>query len=123
MNRLRYAAAVLTLSMLASAAAAGSMPRHNPQGLLVGSAGHTLYTYDPDGTFSHSDCDGRCAAVWPPYLVDAGLKPTGDFSMTLRADGQHQWVYRGHPLYLFAGDAKPGDHDGDGVNGVWHVLH
>jgi predicted lipoprotein with Yx(FWY)xxD motif len=123
MNPLRYAAAMLTLSMLAGAAAAGSMPVHNPQGLLAGVEGRTLYSYDPDGTSGGSHCEGPCAAVWPAYLVDDGLKPAGDFSATVRADGKRQWVYQGRPLYLFAGDAKPGDHDGDGVNGSWHVVH
>jgi predicted lipoprotein with Yx(FWY)xxD motif len=123
MNRSRYLAAVLALSMLAGTAAAGSVPQHDRQGLLVGSEGRTLYSYDPDGTSGHSSCDGPCAAVWPPYLVDDGLKSTGDFSATLRTDGKRQWVYRGRPLYLFAGDAGPGDRDGDGVNGAWHVLH
>lgn len=123
MNRPRYAAAVLMLSMLAGAAFAGSMPAHNPQGLLAGSEGFTLYSYDADGVSGGSHCSGSCAAVWPPYLVDDGVKPAGDFSATLRSDGQRQWVYQGRPLYRFAGDAKPGDHDGDGVNDRWHVLH
>lgn len=123
MNLSRYAAAVLTLSMLTSAVVAGSIPRRNSQGLLAGSEGHTLYSYGPDETSGRSRCEGLCAAVWPPYLVDDGLKPTGDFSVTQRVDGRRQWVYRGRPLYLFAGDARPGDHDGDGVDGAWHVVH
>ena len=123
MNRSRYIASMLALCMLAGAAGAGSLPHHNRHGLLAGSDGRTLYSYDPDGTSGHSDCDGPCAAVWPPYLVDDGLRPTGDFSATLRADGKRQWAYRGRPLYLFAGDARPGDRDGDGVNGAWHVQH
>ena len=73
MNRSRYGAAALALSMLAGVAAAGSMPQRNPQGLLAGSEGRTLYSYDPDGTSGHSDCDGPCAAVWPPYLVVDGF--------------------------------------------------
>ena len=64
-----------------------------------------------------------CAAVWPPYAADAGAAANADFSVFTRADGTPQWVYRGHPLYLFAGDAKPDDRDGDGVNGNWHVVH
>lgn len=123
MSRSSFAVIVLALSMLAGAATAGALPRHNPQGLFAGNEGRTLYSYDPDGTSGHSHCDGPCAVVWPPYLVDDGLQPAGDFSVTLRADGKRQWVYRGRPLYLFAGDAKPDDHDGDGVNGAWHVLH
>lgn len=113
---------VLLLLMFAGTAVAGSMPQRNAQGLLVDDAGHTLYRYDPDGTSGASRCDGACAAVWPPYPVDKGINATGDYSMTKRADGVRQWVYRGRPLYLFAGDDKPGARDGDGVNGSWHVV-
>lgn len=123
MNRLKCAAAVMTLSLVAGVAVAGSKPAPNAQGLLAGGNGGTLYSYDPDGASGSSHCAGPCAAVWPAYLVDDGLKPSGDFSVTARADGKRQWVYRGRPLYLFVGDAKPGDHDGDGVNGSWHVVH
>lgn len=123
MNRSSYAAVALVLFMLAGAATAGALPVRNAQGVLAGSDGHTLYSYDPDGTSGRSHCDGPCAAVWPPYLVDQALKPAGDFSASSRSDGKRQWTYRGRPLYLFAGDAKPGDRDGDGVNGAWHVVH
>jgi secreted repeat protein with Y-X4-D motif len=36
-----------------------------------------------------------------------------------------QMTYNGHPLYLYAPDAKPGDATGQGVNGFgapWYVL-
>ncbi|GGY16425.1 hypothetical protein GCM10008098_04620 [Rhodanobacter panaciterrae] len=113
---------VVVLLMFAGTAAAGSVPQRNAQGLLVDEAGHTLYRYDPDGASGASRCDGACAAAWPPYAIDRGIKASGDYSTTVRADGVRQWVYRGHPLYLFAGDDKPGDRDGDGVNGSWHVV-
>lgn len=122
MNAFRYAAALLALSLLVGTAAASSLPQRNAQGLLIDSAGHTLYSYDPDGSSGISHCAGSCEAVWPPCLVDKGSKAAGDFSVSKRADGTRQWVYRGRPLYVFAGDEKPGDHDGDGVNGSWHVL-
>jgi predicted lipoprotein with Yx(FWY)xxD motif len=31
--------------------------------------------------------------------------------------------YEGTPLYTYAGDADPGEVNGDGVGGVWHVVH
>ena len=120
MNDFRYAAVLLLT--LAGAAAASSVPQRNAQGLLAGNDGRTLYRYDLDGSSGHSRCVGSCAAVWPPYLAGAGVKPTSDFSVTTRSDGSRQWVYREHPLYLFAGDSKPGDRDGDGVNGSWQVV-
>jgi hypothetical protein len=39
-----------------------------------------------------------------------------------RSDGKMQVTYAGFPMYLFAGDAKDGDVNGQGVGGIWHVL-
>ena len=113
---------VAMLLMMSGTAAAGAVPQRGAQGVLVGSGGQTLYTYDLDGSSGHSRCDGSCAVVWPPYLADSQARPIGDYSVTTRTDGSRQWAYRKHPLYLFAGDDKPGDRDGDGVNGSWHVV-
>lgn len=35
---------------------------------------------------------------------------------------QRQWCYKGKPLYLFSGDANPGDNAGNGVDGLWKVA-
>ncbi|MFY0104123.1 hypothetical protein ABTP95_19980 [Acinetobacter baumannii] len=39
-----------------------------------------------------------------------------------RDDGKGQWAYKGHPLYRWSKDQKPGDTTGDGVIGAWHVA-
>jgi predicted lipoprotein with Yx(FWY)xxD motif len=42
-----------------------------------------------------------------------------------RSNGKPQVTYNGHPLYLFSGDQKPGDTNGEGVNafgGLWYAL-
>jgi predicted lipoprotein with Yx(FWY)xxD motif len=121
MHLLRHVVVLLMLAGTATASA-GSVPHRNTHGLLVDGAGRTLYSYDPDGTSGTSRCDGPCATAWPPYPVDRGSHMTGDYSVTTRIDGVRQWVYRGRPLYFFVGDEKPGDRDGDGVNGSWHVV-
>ena len=44
---------------------------------------------------------------------------------TKRSDGGTQITYNGHPLYLYSGDKKPGDTNGQGLNtfgGLWYVL-
>ncbi|MGP1665524.1 MAG: COG4315 family predicted lipoprotein [Rhodanobacter sp.] len=110
------------LLLFAGTASASSPPQRNAAGLLADDSGHTLYRYDPDGRSGISHCSNACAAVWPPYLADRAAKTGAGFSLTPRSDGRFQWVYQGYPLYLFAGDSKPGDSDGDGVNGSWHVL-
>ena len=114
---------VLPMLLLVATASAHPLPQRNAQGLLVGSTGHTLYTYDPDGSAGASQCNGSCAALWPPYAADPGARARGDYRVITRVDGSRQWAYRGHPLYLYAGDGKPGDTAGNGINGVWHVVH
>src|SRR3954452_20793715 len=96
---------------------------------LVNSQGHTLYLFKKDkGT--KSACFGACASAWPPVRVNGKPTAAGDakasrISSTKRPDGPAQIVYRGHPLYLYQGDDKPGDANGQGVNawgGRWFAL-
>jgi predicted lipoprotein with Yx(FWY)xxD motif len=37
-------------------------------------------------------------------------------------DNGDQSAYGGKPLYYFAGDAKPGDSNGQGVGNVWFAV-
>ena len=97
--------------------------------ILVDAQGRTLYLFKKDAG-TKSACFGACAVAWPP-LRDAG-KPTvaGDakpsaVATVTRSDGKPQVTYNGHPLYLYAADAKAGDTNGQGVNGFgapWYVL-
>jgi predicted lipoprotein with Yx(FWY)xxD motif len=93
--------------------------------VLVDAEGLTLYglTDDTDGT---STCDGACADAWPPLTVDSrdlpeGLDP-GIFSVIERSDGTFQLAAADQPLYRFAGDARPGDTNGQGSGGVWFAA-
>ena len=97
--------------------------------ILVDSHGRTLYLFKADSG-TKSTCTGACAAVWPP-LRSAG-KPTAGSGVkaallgtTPRSDGAAEVTYNGHPLYLYAGDKKPGDVTGQGIVGfgaAWYVL-
>ncbi len=89
--------------------------------VLVAPDGMTLYTYDKDGD-GISNCSGFCAVAWPPLLAGDNAEATNSFTVIARSGGDPQWAYNGQPLYLYIGDSKPGDVDGDGVDGVWHVA-
>ncbi|MEJ7583004.1 MAG: hypothetical protein WKF43_02745 [Acidimicrobiales bacterium] len=85
--------------------------------ILVDGKGSTLYGFmkDTDGT---PTCNDACADAWPPVLVadeklPAGLD-TAVFSVVARSDGTFQLSAGDWPLYRFAGDASPGDVNGQG---------
>jgi len=96
---------------------------------LVNSQGRTLYLFRKD-TSTTSSCLGACAVNWPP--LRASGKPTlgsganaSLVSTAARSDGKRQVIYNGHPLYLFSGDQKAGDTNGQGVNafgGLWYAV-
>lgn len=113
---------VLCLHASIAAAQTQAPPAADGQQRLIGSRGMTLYTYAPDGSAGRSQCDGACAALWPPYLAATSAKAEGGFGLVTRNDHSLQWSYRGRPLYRYAGDTTPGTTLGDGVNGNWHVA-
>lgn len=89
--------------------------------LLTNVKGFTLYTFDPDGA-NETTCYDSCAVTWPPLFLTADQVKLvkGDFGVVKRRDGTLQLSFDSRPLYLFKGDAKPGDTKGDGLGGVWH---
>jgi predicted lipoprotein with Yx(FWY)xxD motif len=98
--------------------------------ILVDSQGRTLYLFEKDSG-TKSACFGACASAWPPLrnsempTVDSGLS-AALVGTTSRSDGMPQVTYNGHPLYLFAGDEKPGDTEGQGstaFGGAWLALN
>ncbi len=96
-------------------------PTQISNGVLASKEGKTLYTFDKDAA-GKSNCNGGCAAAWPPFAVANPALAGGEFSIVKRDDGASQWAYKGMPLYFFAGDAKAGDVNGDNQGGVWHVI-
>jgi hypothetical protein len=72
--------------------------------------------FDKDAS-GKSNCNGGCAAAWPPFAVTNAALADGDFSIVKRDDGTSQWAFKGMPLYFFAGDAKAGDTNGDNQGG------
>jgi predicted lipoprotein with Yx(FWY)xxD motif len=96
---------------------------------ITTSSGHTLYLFRADhGTTS--TCYGQCAKFWPPVLttskpVASGRVMTSLLGTTKRKDGKLQVTYKGHPLYTFLEDKKPGQTTGEGSTNFgasWYAL-
>ena len=93
--------------------------------VLVDAHGRTLYGFanDTNGT---STCTGACAANWPLVTVGAGwstgsgrrprARSTRSAPARRRSSSSGRW-----PLYHFAGDTKPGDVNGQGVEKFYAV--
>ncbi len=81
----------------------------------------SLYIFDKDGE-NTSACYGECAATWPAATLPKDSALGKNYSLFQRDDATWQIAYKGQPLYLYAGDARPGDVNGDGFGGVWHLA-
>jgi predicted lipoprotein with Yx(FWY)xxD motif len=108
-----------------AAPAAGSLKTASIGGatVLTNSEGFTVYSFALD-TPATSNCNGTCAANWPPVtgsVTAPGVK--GTFGTIKRSDGSVQATFNGHPLYTFTADTSPGQAKGNGLTafgGVWH---
>ena len=97
--------------------------------VVVDGGGRTLYLFEKDKR-GHSACSGTCATYWPPLLTTAKPLAAGGAKRSLlgtirRADGTMQVTFAGHPLYLFFGDHKRGQTNGEGLHDFgagWYVL-
>jgi len=92
---------------------------------LTDAKGMTLYWFKRD-TPGMSACGSRCADNWPIFYRET-IEVTGDlkaedFGTITRSDGKKQTTFRGYPLYYFAGDANPGEANGQGINGMWFTV-
>jgi predicted lipoprotein with Yx(FWY)xxD motif len=97
--------------------------------VIVESKGMTLYDFHKDkGTTSA--CYGECAVAWPPLLTSGEPQATGGAQQSLlgttkRKDGTVQVAYKGHPVYGFVEDKKPGETNGNDFKGFgaqWYAL-
>ena len=118
MRLLGSLSATLFVLALAPALAATSGPAatmKTPVGtVLATSHGITLYTFKRDG-HDESNCTGKCASSWPPFLASADAKAVKKWALVARPDGNGQWAYDGAPLYAWAKDQKPGEAKGNGL--------
>lgn len=143
-HRLRLSLAALVALVAVAAAAGGALAsthgttrgpavvklRSTALGkVLVDAGGFTLYMFEADKG-ARSACYGKCASFWPPLLASGKPKAGSGVKASLlrttkRKDGKLQVTYRGHPLYRFALDRKPGQTSGEDVNefgGRWYAV-
>jgi predicted lipoprotein with Yx(FWY)xxD motif len=118
-------------SSSAAPAATGEVPvAHDPTlgSIIVDAKGLTLYRFDMDTAKpSASNCSGECAAAWPPSVAPAASSTVKGIDSKLvgsitRADGSKQLTVAGWPLYTYSSDSKPGDVNGQGVQGTWFAV-
>jgi predicted lipoprotein with Yx(FWY)xxD motif len=107
-----------TISALAMIAIAGCAHAETGE-ILTTKSGMTVYTFDSDST-GKSNCHDQCLAIWPA-VSPADISGASVGKMT-RSDGKSQATFNGKPIYLFAGDTRPGDANGDNAQNVWHVV-
>jgi predicted lipoprotein with Yx(FWY)xxD motif len=98
--------------------------------ILVDKKGRTVYVFMADKK-GVSNCTGQCLQYWPAVVAPARLPTslpgvTGKLGVIVRKDdGTRQLTMNGWPLYLYAGDTKPGMIAGQGSNGggaLWWVV-
>ncbi len=116
-------AAITPVATIAFAQMAPTKTGDSAKGkVLTNDKGMTLYVFDKDSG-GKSTCNGPCATNWPALMATASSKPVDDYTIITRDDGSKQWAYKGHPLYAWKDDKKPGDITGDGrLNGAWHIA-
>jgi predicted lipoprotein with Yx(FWY)xxD motif len=95
--------------------------------ILTDQAGRTLYGFTPDRNGTSTCADSNCVASWPPLTSRSAVTAGSGVSASLlgstaRTEGTTQATFGQWPLYYYAGDAKPGDTDGQGVDGKWFVV-
>lgn len=96
--------------------------------VLVNAQGKTLYVYAPEKA-GKVQCTGSCAAAWPPLAAPSAQKPvisgavnSSMVSSVANPTGGTVVTYDGWPLHTYASDSAPGQANGQGVAGQWHVI-
>ena len=97
--------------------------------VIVDARGRTLYLFEKD-KHGQSACSGTCLVYWPPLLTSGKPIAIAGANRAMlgtirRTDGSRQVTFAGHPLYLFSGDTKRGQTNGEGLRDFgagWYVL-
>jgi predicted lipoprotein with Yx(FWY)xxD motif len=97
--------------------------------ILEGPSRFSLYVFCP-GT--STNCTGTSSSKWPPLTASgrvvaasgSQIKQSKLSTRKLR-NGKHQVTYYGQPLYLYKGDTRPGQTNGENKysgNGAWFLI-
>ena len=79
--------------------------------------GHAVYTGPA------LECDDSCLAPWLQVEAPWLASPIGEhWTIKPRTDGLRQWVYKGQPLYTYAGDFNKTDRNGLDSDGDWSAV-
>ena len=96
--------------------------------ILIDANGRTLYLFEKDKGAT-STCNGACASIWPPLTAGKAKAGTGVTAATLGttkpSHGKTEISSAGNELYTYAGDQKPGEVAGQGLDqfgAEWYVL-
>ncbi len=89
------AIAVVTLAVQAN-------PTQISNGVLASKEGKTLYMFDKDAA-GKSNCNGGCAAAWPPFVVANAALAGGDFSDRQARRRNFAMGVQGHAAVLLRG--------------------
>lgn len=98
--------------------------------ILTDGDGNTVYLFEKDDGNESYCTSSECVAAWPPVTTSGDVTAGAGADQSLigtvqREDGTEQVTYDGHPLYLYAGDSKPGDTTGNGLDqfgAEWYAL-
>lgn len=95
--------------------------------VLTDQGGKTLYLFTKDSTNPPTaTCVDDCAEMWPPLLATGQVLASGvDQSLVgtvERPDGTTQVTVAKWPVYMYAGDTKPGEANGQGLQNVWFAI-
>lgn len=95
--------------------------------VLTDQSGKTLYLFTKDSTNPPaSTCVDDCAETWPPLLTSGDVLGTGVDPKLLgtitRADGTKQVTVNKWPVYMYAGDSRPGEANGQGLQDAWYAV-
>lgn len=83
--------------------------------------------YTPDAKHTNH-CYSGCTGPWQPLIskykavAERGVR-SWLVGATYLKNGESEVTYNQHPLYLYAGDSKPGQVKGEGRQGLWFALN